>query len=151
MERVTTALPQSVALASLGNPSVSTPPGSRRLLLETHSPTTAFNTWLTEPRTEALPPEAAVVPALVQGLHHLGHVVRECYLPVRCGMCCLPACHSFRRATPVDFPLRKQKLGVPMCDLSIAHRSGFSRFGTVSADDSLASPPTPKFGWAFHR
>ena len=56
------------------------------------------------------------------------HVARTCYRPIRTGMYRLPADHTFlpdMRQT--NFPLRKQKLGVPL-------PSGHSLFGTVSSE-----------------
>ena len=57
-----------------------------------------------------------------------GHVARTCYRPIRTGMYRLPVDHTFSSdVSQTNFPLRKQKLGVPL-------PHGHSLFGTVSSE-----------------
>lgn len=61
-------------------------------------------------------------------LRNRGHVARTCYRPIRTGMYRLPVDHTFSSdVSQTNFPLRKQKLGVPL-------PHGHSLFGTVSSE-----------------
>lgn len=96
----------------------------------------------TKQSTELLRPEAAVAPALSSGFDSKVTLLGQVTARVHLGMCCLPASHTLQSMhASIDFPLRKQKLGVSL-------PSEFSPLGTVSLESYWQALPY-LFGWAF--
>jgi len=113
---------------SLFDPSTEPPPRSREILLRPLSPSAAFES---RSRHDCAPrvllPAATEAPALVPELHPLVHVVGRFYPSDRSGVFRSPDPPQFPKGTevPTDFPLRRQKIGVPTSDNQSELRTAF--------------------------
>ena len=112
---------------------------SARFLLRPLSPATAHQArldessflvcyWVTKPSRRSANSGCRSGSCVSVDLRNRGHVARTYYRPIRTGMRRLPVDHTFSPdLRQTNFPLRKQKLRVPL-------PSGHSLFGTVSSE-----------------